>query len=358
MSFDDGAVWQSLRLELPVTPVHGIEVKGNDLVIGTHGRSFYVMDDISVLRQVTATTINEPVALFRPAGAIRSVSRGVSIDYFLKTAPKTVSIEILDSAGSVIRKFTGPAPEKPESPPQGEGGDEGGRPPTPRAPGKQGINRFTWDMRYSGARDFPGLIMWAGNTRGPVAPPGKYSVRLTANGVTRTEDFSITRNEAVKTITDADLAEQFKLAKQINDRVNAANEAVLRIRSVKDQITARLAKTSDSAIKAAGEPLIEKLTSVEGEIYQYRNRSSQDPLNYPIRLNNKLAALQGLVEIGDSKPTDQSYAVFKELSGRLDKQFGQLDSLFSIDLANLNKLLQRKKIAPIKDVVPAETDGK
>jgi len=358
VSFDDGAVWQSLRLELPVTPVHGIEVKGNDLVIGTHGRSFYVMDDISVLRQVTATTINEPVALFRPAGAIRSVSRGVSIDYFLKTAPKTVSIEILDSAGSVIRKFTGPAPEKPESPPQGEGGDEGGRPPTPRAPGKQGINRFTWDMRYSGARDFPGLIMWAGNTRGPVAPPGKYSVRLTANGVTRTEDFSITRNEAVKTITDADLAEQFKLAKQINDRVNAANEAVLRIRSVKDQITARLAKTSDSAIKAAGEPLIEKLTSVEGEIYQYRNRSSQDPLNYPIRLNNKLAALQGLVEIGDSKPTDQSYAVFKELSGRLDKQFGQLDSLFSIDLANLNKLLQRKKIAPIKDVVPAETDGK
>ena len=358
VSFDDGAVWQSLRLELPVTPVHGIEVKGDDVVIATHGRSFYVMNDISVLRQVTSTTSNEPVVLFRPAGATRSVSRGVSIDYFLKTAANAITIEILDAGGTVIRKFTGPAPEKSESPPPGEGSDDGGRPPTPRAPGKQGMNRFTWDMRYAGAREFPGLIMWAGSARGPLAPPGKYSARLTTSGVTKTEAFAITRNDAVKTITDADLLEQFKLAKQINDRVNAANEAVLRIRNVKDQVNARVTKTNDGAIKAAADPLVEKLTSIEGEIYQYRNRSNQDPLNYPIRLNNKLAALQGLVETGDFKPTDQSYAVFKDLSARLDKQFGQLDTVFSIDLANFNKLLQRKKLEPVKDTVPVETDGK
>jgi hypothetical protein len=358
VSFDDGAVWQSLRLELPVTPVHGIEVKGDDVVIATHGRSFYVMNDISVLRQVTSTTSNEPVVLFRPAGATRSVSRGVSIDYFLKTAANAITIEILDAGGTVIRKFTGPAPEKSESPPPGEGSDDGGRPPTPRAPGKQGMNRFTWDMRYAGAREFPGLIMWAGSARGPLAPPGKYSARLTTSGVTKTEAFAITRNDAVKTITDADLLEQFKLAKQINDRVNAANEAVLRIRNVKDQVNARVTKTNDGAIKAAADPLVEKLTSIEGEIYQYRNRSNQDPLNYPIRLNNKLAALQGLVETGDFKPTDQSYAVFKDLSARLDKQFGELDTVFSIDLANFNKLLQRKKLEPVKDTVPVETDGK
>jgi len=358
VSFDDGAVWQSLRLELPVTPVHGIEVKGDDVVIATHGRSFYVMNDISVLRQVTSTTSNEPVVLFHPAGATRSVSRGVSIDYFLKTAANAITIEILDAGGTVIRKFTGPAPEKSESPPPGEGSDDGGRPPTPRAPGKQGMNRFTWDMRYAGAREFPGLIMWAGSARGPLAPPGKYSARLTTSGVTKTEAFAITRNDAVKTITDADLLEQFKLAKQINDRVNAANEAVLRIRNVKDQVNARVTKTNDGAIKAAADPLVEKLTSIEGEIYQYRNRSNQDPLNYPIRLNNKLAALQGLVETGDFKPTDQSYAVFKDLSARLDKQFGQLDTVFSIDLANFNKLLQRKKLEPVKDTVPVETDGK
>jgi hypothetical protein len=332
-------------------------VKGNDVVIATHGRSFYVMDDISVLRQLTATTVNEPVVLFRPSGAIRSVSRGVSIDYFLKTAANAVTIEILDAQGSVIRKITGPPPAKPEgSETSPTGGDDEGRPPTPRAPGKEGMNRFTWDMRYTGARDFPDLIMWAGSTRGPLAPPGKYSVRLTTNGIAKTEEFTIMRNEAVNTITDADLLEQFKLAKQINDRVNAANEAVVRIRSVKEQIDARLAKTNDAALKTAGQPLVDKLTSVEGEIYQYRNRSSQDPLNFPIRLNNKLAALQGLVEIGDYKPTDQSYSVFKELSDRLNTQFGQLDSLFSIDLANFNKLLQRKKLEVVKDVLPPVSD--
>ena len=356
VSFDDGAGWQSLRLDLPVTPVHGVEVKNNDVVIATHGRSFYILDEISVLRQVTRTTSTEPVVLFKPADAVRSVSRGVSIDYFLKAAADTLTIEILDGQGSVIRTFTG-APDTDKdaaTAPRADSGDDNPRPVVPRPTVKQGMNRFTWDMRYPNARDFPGLIMWAGSTRGPQAPPGQYSVRLTVKGVTKAEVFGISRNPAVKTVTDADLLEQFKLARQINDRVSTANEAVLRIRNVKDQVSGRMNKTNDAGIKAAGEPLVAKLTAVEGEIYQYRNRSNQDPLNYPIRLNNKLAALQGLVEIGDYRPTDQSYAVFKELSERLDKQLGQLDTLFSIDLPAFNKLLARKKLEPVKDVLPPE----
>ncbi len=349
VSFNDGAAWQSLRLDLPVTPVHGIEVKGDDVVIGTHGRSFYILDDISVLRQVTPTTSTESVVLFKPAGAVRSVSRGVAIDYFLKSAADQLTIDILDAQGSVIRTFTGAPPPTTDatSPATADSGDDNPRPAAPPPSVKPGMNRFTWDMRYPNAKDFPGLIMWAGSTRGPEAPPGTYSVRLTANGVTRTQAFSISRNTAVKNVTDADLLEQFKLARQISDKLSAANEAVLRIRSVKDQVSARLSKANDAGIKAAGEPLVGKLTAVEGEIYQYRNRSSQDPLNYPIRLNNKLAALQGLVEMGDSRPTDQSYAVFKELSDRLDKQFGQLDTLLSVDLPAFNKLLARKKLEPV-----------
>jgi len=356
VSFDDGAGWQSLRLDLPVTPVHGIEVKGDDLVIATHGRSFYVMDDISVLRQVTRTTNSEPVVLFKPAGAVRSVSRGVSIDYFLKSAADKLTIDILDTQGSIIRSFTGaPSNEKDAaSTSPADSGDDTPRQVTPHPAVKQGMNRFTWDMRYPNARDFPGLIMWAGSTRGPEAPPGQYSVRLTANGVTKTESFSISRNLVVKTVTDADLLEQFKLARQINDKVSAANEAVLRIRNVKEQVSDRLTKTKDSAITTAAEPLVARLTAVEGEIYQYRNRSSQDPLNYPIRLNNKLAALQGLVETGDYRPTDQSYAVFKQLSEQLDKQLGQLDTLLSVDLPAFNKLLARKKLDAVKTTMPAE----
>ena len=360
VSFNDGAAWQSLRLELPVTPVHGIEIKGNDLVIATHGRSFYIMDDISVLRQVSRTTSTEPVVLFKPAGATRSVSRGVSIDYFLKSAADKLTLDILDAQGSVIRSFTGTAGDQKETTPgaAADSGDDTPRPSAPRPSVKQGMNRFTWDMRYPNAKDFPGLIMWAGSTRGPQAPPGRYSVRLTANGVTKTESVDISRNTAAKTVTDADLLEQFKLARQISDKVSAANEAVIRIRTVKDQIDTRMNKANDAGIKTAGEPLVAKLTAIEGEIYQYKNRSSQDPLNYPIRLNNKLAALQGIVETGDYKPTDQSYAVFKELSDRLDKQFGQLDTVFSIDLAAFNKLLARKKLEPVKNALPAETGNK
>ena len=363
VSFDDGAAWQSLRLDLPVTPVHGIAVKGDDLVIATHGRSFYIMDNISVLRQVTPDTANSPVALFTPADATRSVSRGVPIDYFLKAPADKVTIEILDADGRSIRTFTGTAAPAPDATSTGrpaaeEAGEEGFRPSVARVAVKQGMNRFTWDMRYPAARDFPGLIMWAGSTRGPQAPPGRYTVKLTApDGLTKTAAFRITRNEAVKTVSDADLQEQFKLAQQINQKVGAANEAVLRIRSVKDQISARLAKTTDAKIKSAGESLIEKLTAIEGEIYQYRNRSSQDPLNYPIRLNNKLAALQGIVEMGDNKPTDQSYSVLKELSGRLDAQLAQLDSLATADLAALNKLLAKKKLDVVKDGVPPDTKG-
>jgi photosystem II stability/assembly factor-like uncharacterized protein len=351
VSFDDGAAWQSLRRDLPVTPVHGIEVRGDDLVIGTHGRSFYIMDNINVLRQVGRETTNEPVVLFDPADATRSVSRGVAVDYYLKQAADKVTIDILDAKGQPIASFTGTpqaeGAEKPAAPEPEEEGPRGG--PPPRVAVKQGMNRFTWDMRYPGAHDFPGLIMWAGTTRGPQAPPGKYQVRLTAAGVTKTQDFTIGRNAAVPTVTDADLIEQFKLAKAINDKVSAANDAVVRIRGLKTQIADRIGKANTDRVKTAGEALTAKLTGVEGEIYQYRNRSSQDPLNFPIRLNNKLAALQGIVESADTKPTDQSYAVFKELSARLDQQLAKLDALVASDLAAFNKTLTDASLEAVTD---------
>ncbi len=357
VSFDDGAHWQSLRLELPVTPVHGIAIKNDDLVIGTHGRSFFVLDNISVLRQITGTTTTQPVALFDPADAVRSVSRGVFVDYYLQKPADKVTIEFLDAAGKSIRAFEsaaageegrgrGGAPGEGAQAEEEEGGRGRGGPPA-RVTGRQGMNRFTWNMRYPDARSFPGMILWAGGTQGPVAPPGKYQVKLTANGVTRTQDFEIRRNAAVKTLTDADLIEQFKLAKQINDRVSTANDAVIRIRKIKDQITDRVGKATDESLKRAGTSLSERLTDVEGEIYQHRNRSSQDPLNYPIRLNNKLAALQGVVESGDYRPTDQTYAVFKELSGRLDRELARLEALVKTDVAAFNRQLGAAKLPPI-----------
>jgi hypothetical protein len=143
----------------------------------------------------------------------------------------------------------------------------------------------------------------------------------------------------VPAVTDQDLIDQFTLARQINDKVTVAHDAVLNIRNLKEQIAARANATPDARLKSLADAMTEKLTTVEGEIYQYRNRSSQDPLNYPIRLNNKLAALQGIVESGDARPTDQSYAVFKDLSARLDRQLARVDQIVKTDLPDLNRML-------------------
>jgi hypothetical protein len=345
VSFDEGTNWQSLSLDLPVTPVHGITVKDDDLVIGTHGRSFYVLSNISVLRQATHDTTNEAMTLFKPGDAMRSVSGGVAIDYYLKQAADTVTIDILDASGTRIRTFTGtPQPEPPsDAPPPDE---DSFRPPPPRVAVKQGLNRFVWDMRYPDARDFTGIILWAGSTRGPLTPPGQYQVRLTAAGQTKTQPFTIVRSPLVRA-SDADLHAQFALAKQISDKLSAANAAVVRIRELKTQIADRLTKTKDTRLAGAGGALTQKLTEVEGEIYQYRNRSSQDPLNFPIRLNNKLAALQGIVESGDAKPTDQAYAVFTELTSQLDRQLARLDALVAGELVSFNRELRRKKVGAV-----------
>ncbi|MBA3638705.1 MAG: glycosyl hydrolase, partial [Acidobacteria bacterium] len=355
VSFNDGGQWQSLRGDLPVTPVHGIAVKDNDLVIGTHGRSFYILDNISVLRQANAAMTNEPLVLFDPADAVRSVSRSVMIDYYLKAPADKVTIDILDPAGKVIRTYSGPQPPQaaaPDRPAEMEEGEAAPRQaPAARVTATAGMNRFMWDMRYPNAVDFPGMIMWAASTRGPAAPPGRYQVRVAAGGVTKTQDFQIKRNAAVPNVTDADLQAQFALAMQINERVSEANRAVIRIREIKTQINERIGKASDADLKTAGQALIDKLTDVEGEIYQHRLRSGQDPLNYPIRLNNKLAALQGTVEGGDYRPTAQALAVFKELSGRLDKELARLEAVVKTDVAEFNRRLSAAGLEPVKGTI-------
>ncbi len=352
VSFDDGANWQSLRLNLPATPVHDIAVKDNDIAIATHGRAFHILDNISVLRQLDAKVAASNVHLFGPVHATRTLSRGVTIDYYLKADADKVTIDILDAQGALVRTYTGTAEEeKKRAAEQQQGGaDEEesffrGGPPA-RVGVKGGMNRFTWDMRYPPATEFPNLIMWSGSVRGPIAPPAQYSVRITVGGDTQTQSFRIVRHP-LGAATDADLAEQFALARQISQRVSDANQAVIRIRSIKDQIKDRSGKTNDRKIAQAGAALTTKLTEIEGEIYQYRNRSNQDPLNFPIKLNNKLAALQGIVEGGDAKPTAQSYEVFKELSARLDKELARLDAALRTDVEAFNKLLRGKRLEPV-----------
>jgi photosystem II stability/assembly factor-like uncharacterized protein len=352
VSFDDGANWQSLGQNLADTPVHDIAVEARDLVIATHGRGFYVMDNIAALRQggIPATTTFH---LYKPEDALRGLDRAVAIDYYLKQPAQKITMELLDADGKAIRTFTGTPADAERRPPPSGGDDEGfRRPPDPHPPVSAGLHRLNWDMRYPGATDFPGMIMWAAGTRGPVAPPGAYQVRVTADGQTETQPFAIRREPHVlKDVTDQDLREEFDLAMNIRNKTSQANEAVLLARGIKAQIQDRKAKVDASkaaAVAKALDELDQALSAIEGEIYQVKLQSSQDPLNFPIKLNNKIAALQGIVESADVRPTEQSYSVFRTLSNQLDEQLGRLDTSVKTKMPPVNQLLQRLKLEPIK----------
>ncbi|MPY90429.1 MAG: glycosyl hydrolase [Luteitalea sp.] len=379
VSFDDGQSWQTLRLNLAVTPVHGVVSTAQDLVIGTHGRSFYVLDDIEMLRQLQPELTTSTFHLFTPGRATRCVDGGVTIDYYLKEDAEEVTVEILDQSGDVIREYTGTASEKEdteetttdEGAEKSEGSEENEEegddekeeeeeeeeespfgPPRVRVGTKAGVNRLAWDMRHEDARDFEGLIMWSGNVRGPLALPGTYRVRVTADDQTADASFEIVTDPRTN-VTDADLTAQFELAQQINQRVSDAHEAVLKIRHVKVQIDERTKQANDTTLTAEADALKTKLTDIEGVIYQHRLKSNQDALNYGIRLNNKLAALQGVVESADGRPTAQSEAVFQELSTKLDTQLRELQTLFDRDLMAFNLALKRHELAAIAAVAPA-----
>lgn len=348
VSFDDGGSWQSLSLNLPDTQVPDLIVEENDLVIATHGRSFYILGDIGLLRQLTPEYAGADVHLFQPRAAIRSVNQS-AIDYSLKKPAERLTIEILDAKGQVLREFTGSTDDDKRT---GAGTAEGESfgPQPPRAPGRQaGTNRFTWDLRYPGATVFEGMILWSARAEsGPLAPPGTYHVRLTVDGHTQTQSFAIKRDPRLTNVTDADLAEQFSLTMKVRDKTSEANEVVILIREIKKQITDRSEKAKDRIVSDAGDSLAKKLSVVEEAVYQVRNQSNQDPLNFPIKLNNQIAALRRSIETGDGRPTAQSYIVFKELSAQLGALQTNLNEIITKDLAQLNKTLVDRMLDPIR----------
>ena len=382
VSWNNGQSWKSLALNLPLTQVSDIAVTRNDLVISTHGRSFWVLPNIAVLRQLgDAVRITDatpaaakPVHLFAPAPAVRGIDPGVTIDYYLEKPAQSLTLEFLDGAGRVIRSFaarTGgraaarPEPARTTTPPADAARTDSLRVDSARAatvpapvagPGagggpapsnRVGINRFVWDLRYPGFTDFPGMILWAARNAGPVAVPGRYQVRLVADGQTMTQPFDVQIDPRLKDVTVADLQKRFDLAIQLRDRVSQANESVIAIRNITAQVDERMKAANRPDVTRAGETLKQNISAVEGELYQVRNRSNQDPLNYPIKLNNKIAALIGVVESAEAAPTAQSHQVFRDLSAQLDAQLTKLNDVYGRDLESLNRLLRQHGLPQI-----------
>ncbi|MGE0771888.1 MAG: glycosyl hydrolase [Cyclobacteriaceae bacterium] len=338
VSFSDGDTWQSLQLNLPDTPIRDLVVKNDDVVLGTHGRGFWILDDINPMRQITADLAKQDAILYKPSDPIRGVYNLV-VQYHLNKPSDSVVMEIIDANDKVIATFSGKEAQRktnPDLPWWLRGG-------TSNPTNAKGLNSFTWDMTYPGATVFDGIIIWSGRPqRGPKAPPGNYKVKMTSGSYTQTYPFTIKMDPNLEGVTEADLKAQFDLALKIRDKETAANEAVIKIRKLRKEINDKLTEAKDPQLNAAAKPLLDKIKVIEEDLYQVRNQSGQDPLNFPIKLNNRLSSLRRSVETGDAKPTDGAYKVFEELSAELTGHLNKLDAALNTDLGNLNKNLNTK----------------
>jgi len=350
VSFDDGDSWRSLSLNLPDVPVSDAWLEDESIAISTHGRSFYVLDNLGLLRQAAEADASATAHLFAPADAIRGAG-GATFTYLLKQPAQKLTLEVLDGGGQVIFTAVGaPPPQRGgrgQAEQAGRGAAQGrGRGGPPAASLQPGVNRVNWNLTYPGATTFSGMILWGASTNGPAAVPGTYQVRLTVDGQPQTQPL-VVRRHPLRSATDADLKEQFDLAIRIRDKVSEANQAVIDIRSVKEAVAARTAKSSDARLKASADRLTRNLTSVEEAIYQTKNESGQDPLNFPIRINNRMAGINRVVNSGDGKPISGVYGIFKEVTAELKIQTDRLAQVLTKDLVAFNAEAKRLGLEPV-----------
>ena len=341
VSFNDGESWQTLQLNLPVVPITDLTVqtREKDLVVATQGRAFWVLDDLTVLHQMKddlggkALHLFEPEAAYRLPGVGMSEGRasgpvgknpapGAAIYFWMKDKPKDeVKLEFLDGTGKVIRED--------------------------KVAATAGLNRYNWNLRYADAKTFPGLIMWAGNVNGPRTAPGAYQVKLTSGSETQTVGFRVQKDPRVVT-TPEEYQRQLELSLQLRDKLSETHQAILDIRDIRKQIDAVTERWKDKAIVEAAKALSAKLTSIEEELYQTKNRSNQDPLNYPIKLNNKLAALLGVVQSADAQPTDQSRQLQEELSSAINAQVNKLASVKKDEVPAFNRMVKDANLPAVE----------
>jgi photosystem II stability/assembly factor-like uncharacterized protein len=357
VSFDDGANWQSLQLNLPIVPITDLTIKDDDLVVATQGRSFWVLDDLTPLHQVRPEVVKRGMHLFAPRGAYRlpgfgraPASRtqgqnpptGVVLHYYLNDAPPKgtrLEMDVLEASGKLIRRFDTKGEEVPV-------GQRGAPQPAARLEAKKGMNRFVWDMRYPVAESFPGMVLWGG-LPAPLAVPGKYQARLRLGDQSQSVTFEI-KADPRSSATPEDYQAQFDFMLAARDKLTATHRGVKQIRDVRDQLEAldrRLKGRKDAAeVRSASAGLAKKLTAIEEALHQTKARSPQDVLNFPIRLNNRLASLAGVVSFGDHRPTDQAVAVGQLLTKQIDAELAKLRRVMDEDVASFNALLAKKKV--------------
>ena len=386
VSYDDGGAWSPLQGNLPSVPIYDLAVKDNDLIAATHGRSFWILDDLTTLHQLTNELAESPVQLLQPRTSVRLRSpaasrkpskgkqyrlslgadvaytekkgpggetvrrfldagenppQGVIVTYYLKEAPEgEVTLKIWDSQDQLINTFTSTVPENPS----GDGDQE------PRLPAVSGINRFVWDMRYPDARKVPGDKTTEEMNTGPTAPPGDYRLSLSVDGTERTQEFQIVKDPRVAA-SQADFDSQFDLHISIRDKLSETHDSINKLRNIRRQVEEweqrAESHSSAEAVASAAVPLKEKLAAIENELVQVGHKGARDRLNLPVKLNRKLAEVIAVVASADFAPPKQAGEVFQDLSTRIDVQIKLLEDVVENDVFQFVSLVEELGIPAI-----------
>ena len=344
ISFDDGENWQKMQLNLPPVPIHDLAIKNDNLVAATHGRSFWLIDDLSPFQQINSEMASKEVILYKPMTSYRIAGsnrrdanmegenhpNGVMIHYFIKKYDEKteVKIDILESDGDTIRTFSNKAKEKMNL-----------------LTTKAGGGRFVWDMRYPGYKTFPGMVFYGSPNQGPKAVPGKYQVRLTVNGQSQTQEFEIIKDPRMKT-TQEDFQAQFDFLMKVRNKVTEVNEGIINIRKIKEDLAYLKKKMGEDPknkdINDAIKKFEDELKTIENDIHQTKNSSVQDPINYGIKLNNRLAHLMYEQAQGDFRPTKQGEEVREKLTQEVDKEIIKLRNCIDNNLIKINQMAREK----------------
>ncbi len=348
VSFDDGGSWNKFQLNLPPVPIADLVVKNDNLIAATHGRSFWMIDDLTALHQLNKDMVGKDVVLFKPMPSYRMPNQGgyreqrkgegenhpggVVVHYFVKSIDEKaeVKLEFLEANGALIKSFSTKEKEK-----------------SNQLSVKPGGNRFVWDMRHPGYKTFPGMVYYGSPNTGPKAVPGKYKVRLTVGGQSQEQDFEILKDPRITT-TQEEFQAQFNFLVKVRDKVSEANQGVIDIRKTRDDLTYLKNKIgTDEKYKDVAERIKkfeEELSQMENSIHQTKNRSVQDPLNYGIKINNRLAHLMVEQGQGDFPPTKQGEEVRQMLTKIVDEELIKVKTTIRSNLEVINNMVKEKGI--------------
>ncbi|MCB0371689.1 MAG: glycosyl hydrolase [Muricauda sp.] len=339
ISFDDGKNWEKFQLNLPIVPITDLTIKDDNLIVATQGRSLWVIDDLTVLHQLDSAKKSANAVLFQPRDSYRTkgnVSRrpsktegqnlpnGVITHFYLKDVAEKDSIALTYTKmnGDTLASYSTYSKEK-----------------NKKLEVKKGGNTFVWDTRGKGAERLQGMILWWANLNGAKAVPGSYKVSLSVNGATQTEEFAILPDPRAE-VSVADMQKQYDFITDINETVDRAHQSIKKIRAINGKLDEFMKKYKDNEttkdLVAKAKKMKEEFSEIEKALYQTKNRSGQDPLNFPIKLTNKLAHLNSLVSIDDFPPTEQDITVKNELSGQIMEQLSAFDTLVDKEIAAFN----------------------